>query len=47
MAYVSSNDVYWICDLRIILVPAQKNYILDAPLGDITIAGANADVVNV
>ena len=43
----SSNDVDWICDLRIILVPAQKNYILDAPLGDGPIAGADADVMNV
>ena len=34
-------------DLRIILVAAQKNYVLDAPLGDRPIAGADADVVNV
>ena len=43
----SSNDADWIRDLRIILIAAQKNYVLDAPLGDITIAGANADVMNV
>ena len=43
----SSNDADWICDLRIILIAAQKNYVLDAPLGDITIVGANADVMNV
>ena len=43
----SSNDADWIRDMRIILVAAQKNYVLDAPLGDITIAGANADVMNV
>ena len=44
---VSSNDVDWIRDLRIILIAAQKNYVLDAPLGDRPIAGANADVINV
>ena len=31
---VSSNDVDWIRDLRFILIAAQKNYVLDAPLGD-------------
>ena len=44
---VSSNDEDWIRDLRIILIVAQKNYVLDAPLGDRPIAGANADVMNV
>ena len=43
----SRNDVDWIRDLRIILVAAQKNYVLDAPLGDRPIAGADADVMNV
>ena len=43
----SSNDVDWLCDLRIILIAAQKNYVLDAPLGDEPIAGADADVMNV
>ena len=43
----SSNDADWIRDLRIILVVAQKNYVLDAPLGDRPIAGADADVMNV
>ena len=43
---VSSNDVDWI-DLRIILIAAQKNYVLDAPLGGIPIAGADADIMNV
>ena len=37
----------WIRDLRIILIAAQKNYVLDAPLGDRPIAGADADVMNV
>ena len=44
---VSSNDVDWIHDLRIILIAAQKNYVLDAPLGDGPIAGADADVMNI
>ena len=43
----SSNDAGWIRDLRIILIAAQKNYVLDAPLGDKPIAGADADVMNV
>ena len=34
-------------DPRIILIAAQKNYVLDAPLSDGRIAGANADVMNV
>ena len=36
---VSSNDADWIHDLRFILIAAQKNYVLDAPLGDKPIAG--------
>ena len=43
----SSNDADWIRDLRIILIAAQKNYLLDAPLGDRPIAGADANVMNV
>ena len=43
----SSNDADWVCDLRIILIAAQKNYILDAPLGDRPVAGADADAMNV
>ena len=43
----SSNDVDWVRDLRTILIAAQKNYVLDAPLGDRTIAGVDADVMNV
>ena len=43
----SSNDVYWIHDLRIFLIAAQKNYAVDAPLGDEPIAGADVDVMNV
>ena len=44
---VSSNDVDSIRDLRFILIAAQKNYVLNAPLGDRPIAGADADVMNV
>ena len=43
----SSNDEDLVRDRRIILIAAQKNYVLDAPLGDRPIAGANADVMNV
>ena len=43
---VSSNDVDWIRDLRIILIVAQKNYVIDALLGDGPTAGAEADVLN-
>ena len=47
MKYGSSNDAYWVRDLNIILICAQKNYVLDAPLGDRPIAGADADVMNI
>ena len=43
----SSNDADWARDLRIILIAAQKNYVLDAPLGDRPIAGADVDIMNV
>ena len=43
----SSSDADKVCDLRIILIDAQKNYVLDAPLGDKPIAGVDADVMNV
>ena len=43
----SSNDADWVRDLRFILTAAQKNYVLDAPLGDRHIAGANVDVMNI
>ena len=43
----SSNDADLVRDLRIILIAAQKNYVLDAPLGDRPIAGEDADVMNV
>ena len=43
----SSNGADKLCDLRIILIAAQKNYVLDAPLGDGPIAGVEADIMNV
>ena len=42
-----SNYTDWVCDIRIILIASQKNYVLDAPLGDRHIVGADADVMNV
>ena len=44
---VSSNDADWIHDQRFILIAAQKNCVLNAPLGDRPIAGADANVMNV
>ena len=44
---VSSNDADWIRDLRIILIAAQKNYVIDASLGDRTIGGVDTDIMNV
>ena len=41
----SSNDADQVHDLRFILIVAQKNYVLNAPLGDRPIAGADADVI--
>ena len=43
----SSNDADQVRDLRIILIAAQKNYVLDAPLGDRTIAGEDIEVMNI
>ena len=43
----SSNDADWVRDLRIILIVAQKNYVLDALLGDRPIAGADVDIMNI
>ena len=44
---VSSNDADWIRDLRFILIAAQKNYVLNAPLGDRPIAGEDENIMNV
>ena len=42
-----SNNAGWVRDLGIILIAEQKNYVLIAPWGDKTIAGADADIMNV
>ena len=42
----SSNYTDWVRNLRIILIAAQKNYVLDAPLGDKP-PPANVDALNV
>ena len=44
---VSSNDAIWVRDLRIVLIAAQKNYVLEAPLGARPAAGATPNVMNV
>ena len=40
-----SNNTEWVRDLRIILIAAQKNYVLDAPLGVLP-PPATVDIVN-
>ena len=42
-----TNYTDWVRNLRIILIAAYKNYVLDAPLGERPAAGADADVMNV
>ena len=42
-----SNYTDWVHNLRIILIAAQKNYVLEAPLGARPSAGLDADVMNV
>ena len=42
-----SNYTEWVYNLRIILIAAQKNYVLEAPLGEKPAAGATLDVMNV
>ena len=42
-----SNYTDWVRNLRIILIAAQKNYVLEAPLGARPAADATADIVNV
>src|SRR5918995_2959870 len=42
-----SNYTDWVRNLRIILIAAQKNYVLEAPLGARPAAGATRDVMNV
>ena len=42
-----SNYTDWVHNLRIILIAAQKNYVLEALLGDKPAVGATPDVMNV
>ena len=42
-----SNYTDWVRNLRIILISAQKNYVLEAPLGAKPAAGATPDVMNI
>src|SRR3954462_658451 len=42
-----SNYTDWVSNLRIILIVAQKNYVLEAPLGARPVAGETPDVMNV
>ena len=42
-----SNYTDWVRNVRIILIAAQKNCILEAPLHARPTAGADADVMNV
>ena len=42
-----SNYTDWVSNLRIILITAQNEYVLGAPLGARPAAGATPDVMNV
>ena len=42
-----SNYTDWVRNLRIILIAAQKNYVLEAPLGARPAARATLEVMNV
>ena len=42
-----SNYTDWVRNLSIILIAAQKNYVLEAPLGDKPATGATPDVMNI
>ena len=42
-----SNYTDWVHNLRIITIAAQKNYVLEAPLGARPAAGATPDIMNV
>ena len=43
----STNYTDWVRNLRIILIAAQKNYVLEGPLGARPVARATDDVKNV
>ena len=42
-----SNNADWVCDLRIVLIAAQKAYVLNAPLGAPPPLASSVDVVNI
>ena len=42
-----SNYTDWVRNLRIILIAAQKNYVLEAPLGARPLARPTPEVMNV
>ena len=42
-----SNYTDWVHNLRIIPIAAQKNYVVEAPLGARPAAGATPNVMNV
>ena len=46
LKYDGSNYTDWVRNLRIILIAAQKNYVLDAPLGARPTARVEANIVN-
>ena len=41
-----SNYTDWVRNLRITIIAAQKNYVLEAPVGARPAAGATPDVMN-
>ena len=47
LKYDGSNYMDWVHNLRIILIAAQKNYALEAPLGARPAARATPNVMNV
>ena len=47
LKYDGSNYTDWVRNLSIILIAAQKNYVLEAPLGARPAAGATPVVMNV
>ena len=42
-----SNNADWVRDLRIVLIAAQKAYVLNAPLGAPPPLASSVDVVNI
>ena len=42
-----SNNADWVRDLRIVLIAAQKAYVLNAPLGAPPPQASSVDVVNI